>query len=306
MHVTLHVVLLVCSCVLVRTSSGLSYCSAVMAEGKAKKRLFEGDSELDEFGSVSAICSPTKFAKVHGVLTSVSPMRKSASGCGYFDGRLSDGEKSLRIVGFDTKVQQKLMDFHSWKEPVALLNCEIKQGKYSSNLELHMRKTTELQKSPAKLDADVQPDLIMLDELPQLDQYQTVSVNVKVLIVKIEEEVKRGLMKQDCTVGDTTGTATITLWEDNVGTLAEGESYMLSGVKVRSFKGQKYLSVPRDGFKVTPIEDISSVNTSSIDLEESMQDVQVCGVKYFTTYKACCSGKAKVDPTTETVGKCSR
>ena len=60
------------------------------------------------------------------------------------------------------------MDFNTQKEPVALLNCEVKQGKYSSNLELHMRKTMGVQKSPAKLDAaaissHVSPGHITLD-----------------------------------------------------------------------------------------------------------------------------------------------
>jgi hypothetical protein len=91
-----------------------------MAKGKGKKRLLEDESQLDEFGSVSEISSATKFAKVHGVIKSVSPMKKGASGCSYFDGNLSDGESSLRIVGFDTKIQQKLQYFHSRKEPI---NC---------------------------------------------------------------------------------------------------------------------------------------------------------------------------------------
>ena len=62
-----------------------------MVEGKTRKRVFEGDHELDEFSSVDL----PRFAKVHGVVMSASPMHKSASGCCYFDGKLSDGERSL-------------------------------------------------------------------------------------------------------------------------------------------------------------------------------------------------------------------
>ena len=240
-------------------------------------------------------------------------MCKGASGYGYFDGKLSDGENSLMIVGFDAKVQQKLMDFHSRKEPVALVNCQVKESKFSSTLELHMRKNTEVLKSPTKLDASAitsnsSSDLITLDELPKLDQYQTVSVNLKVINIKSEEEVKKGLVKQDCVVGDPTGTARITLWEDNVGVLAEGESYSLSGVKVRSFKGQKNLSIPKIGFQCMPIADIGTVCTTTPDIDEvhSIDRVQVQGVKYFDTYRACYSCKAKVNPTTDTIGKCTR
>ena len=199
------------------------------------------------------------------------------------------------------------MDFHSRKEPVALVNCQVKESKFSSTLELHMHKNTEVLKSPTKLDASAitsnsSSDLITLDELPKLDQYQTVSVNLKVINIKSEEE---GLVKQDCVVGDPTGTARITLWEDNVGVLAEGD---LSGVKVRSFKGQKYLSIPKIGFQCMPIADIGTVCTTTPDIDEvhSIDRVQVQGVKYFDTYRACYSCKAKVNPTTDTIGKCTR
>ena len=90
-----------------------------------------------------------------------------------------------------------------------------------------------------------------------------------------------------------------------MGVLAEGESYSLSGVKVRSFKGPKYLSIPKIGFQCMPIADIGTVCTTTPDIDEvhSIDRVQVQGVKYFDTYRAC---YAKVNPTTDTIGKCTR
>ena len=276
----------------------------------SRKRLFETGSQFDEYESVSEIRSPTKFAKVHGVLTSMSPMHKSPSGCHYFDGSLSDGAKSVRVVGFDSKVQQRLMDFHSRKEPVALVNCEVKQGKYSADLELHTRKITDVLKSPVKIDAaaivtNLPSDLITLDELPRLENFQTVSVNVKVLHVKTKEEVKKGLVKQDCYVGDATGTAKLTLWENNVGLIVEDQCYTLSGIKVRSFKGEKYLSIPKDGFSYVPIDDIGVVQ-EKIDDIHILHNVEIRAVKYFDAYKGCLTCSGKVSPTTDTIGKCNR
>ena len=49
-------------------------------------------------------------------------------------------------------------------------------------------------------------------------------------------KLKKGLVKQDCYVGDATGTAKLTLWENNVGLIVEDQCYTLSGIKVRSFK----------------------------------------------------------------------
>ena len=234
----------------------------------------------------------------------------STTGCHYFDGRFTDGNKTLRVVGFDTKIQQKLADFETTKEPVALLNCEVKEGKWNSGLEVHMRKSTEVQKSPTKLCAEaittsLSTGLITLDQLHTIDNFQRINVNIKVITVKPEEEVKKGLLKQDCIISDPTGTATVTLWEDSIGLLVESESYKLSGATVRSFKSTKYLSIPRHDFTIDSIDDIGTVMDASTETR-ILEDVEVRGVKFFDSYKGCYTCKGKVSPTTDKIGKCNR
>lgn len=52
-------------------------------------------SQIDE-------CQPS--ADIEGVLSVVSPLKKSKkSHCSYFDGELTDGKTSIRIVGFDAE-----------------------------------------------------------------------------------------------------------------------------------------------------------------------------------------------------------
>ena len=91
------------------------------------------------------------------MLTAVFPMKSSSSGSGikYFDDQLMDSEKQRRWVGFDPKVHQKLLDFHERKKPVALSDCEVKMSKYSSDLEVVVQNSSELQRSPNKFDFDV-------------------------------------------------------------------------------------------------------------------------------------------------------
>ena len=67
------------------------------------KRTFE---EVDNFDKVDkGIAS----ASVHGVLTSISPVKKGRKQ-NYFERKLSDGNSKLRFVGFDTKQQRKMSD----------------------------------------------------------------------------------------------------------------------------------------------------------------------------------------------------
>ena len=139
---------------------------------------------------------------MHCIVASVSKFKTSETGCNYFDGHLTDGEKTVRLVGFDSKVLQKLTDFRERKEPVAILNCEVKEGKWSSELEIHTKKSTDVLKSPTKLDASaivvtLPSGLITLSEIPKIANYQRVTVQIKVVSIKEEEAVKNGLIKQD-------------------------------------------------------------------------------------------------------------
>ena len=135
-----------------------------------------------------------------------------------------------------------------------------------------------------------------------------VNLKVKVITVKDEEKMNNGLIKQECVISDSTGNAKITAWEDNVDLFVEQNSYSITGVTVRSFKGQKFLSIPKDGFKSESIEDIGAVAQSNPELEtkRTLMNVQVCGVKFFDSYNGCYSCKSKVHATSDKLGKCNR
>ena len=60
--------------------------------------------EVEEFVEVGDVTHPSQNAKIHGVVNSLSPMKKSRN-CAYFDGEISDGKASLRIFGFDSAVR---------------------------------------------------------------------------------------------------------------------------------------------------------------------------------------------------------
>ena len=258
----------------------------------SKKRL------LDEFEQVSEIDRMSKRAKIHGVVQSLSPMQASSSGnTKYFCGEITDGKSNLRLVGFDTKQQQKLAEFHQKKDPVALLNCEIKPSKWGSQLEVLMRKDTELQKSPKKFNVASlvcnTSNEITLDQLQDLNSYQRVVATVKVVSTQEVKEVKSGLRKQDYIVGDATGAATVTLWENNIGALKVGASYKLSGMMVREFDGKKFLSMPKQDAEITSIPDIGAVMEEECAVAAGcyMEDA-VIGVVLLDTYSSCCICKS--------------
>ena len=76
-----------------------------------------------------------------------------------------------------------------------------------------------------------------------IQNYEIVSVEVKIINEREVEEIKPGLLKQDYRyiAADCIGTVTVTAWGDNVGTLTTHDLYRLTGAIVRIFDSMKYL-----------------------------------------------------------------
>ena len=61
-------------------------------------------------------------ATIHGVVTKMSPVKVSK----YFNGTLSDGRKSVRLVLFDPTLLLTLVSAFSEGSSVSLVNCLVK------------------------------------------------------------------------------------------------------------------------------------------------------------------------------------
>lgn len=71
---------------------------------------------LDEFEDLTLANTPSKSAKVEGVLTQLSPMKKGK----FFDRRLWQD-----LVGFDSKKQEELAQHKENEKPLIIENCQI-------------------------------------------------------------------------------------------------------------------------------------------------------------------------------------
>ena len=142
---------------------------------------------VEDFDDVASIVHGSPNAKVCGVVTELSPMKRGRS-CTYYDGELSDGRSKVRLFGFDAKSRESLNTFYEKKEGVAISSCEVKSSRSGGNFELLVRKQSTIEKSTKEFDcaeisknaAVVTSSSILLDGLPILSDNQRVDVKVKV------------------------------------------------------------------------------------------------------------------------------
>lgn len=138
---------------------------------------------------------------------------------------------------------------------------------------------------------------IQIADIGSLQTNQSVNTIVKVLAaqvpVGINTKDSRNLMKQDCTVGDSTGCRRLVLWQNDIGKLCEGKSYKLKGLTVRLYNLTKYLNAGPT-FSVELADDIGEV---SEDVDSNEQSSMIIGdidsVMFSEAYASCKSCKSK-------------
>ena len=201
------------------------------------------NTPLEEFASLKDV-KPTENAQVQGIVMSVTPMKKGQFAT-YFDAKITDEEKEIRVVGFSSNLRKRMAALEDKEEPVTLENCRIKKARFSDDLEIIVKPATTVHMSPKKLDiSKVIRSPISHRSVGSIDScnnYDKVSISAKVLSIQTPIKVAGGLTKQEVTVADDTGAIKVTLWECFIGYLHDETSYELKNLTVRTFKGEKYL-----------------------------------------------------------------
>ncbi|PMP60527.1 MAG: single-stranded DNA-binding protein [Caldisphaera sp.] len=102
---------------------------------------------------------------------------------------------------------------------------------------------------------------------------------ISVKVVKISEPRnvygKDGMSHKvsDVLVGDESGTIIMTLWDNNINKVKEGESIKVQNAYVSTFKGSMRLSLNKNGGNITVLEkEIENVNTGNNMSDRVVED----------------------------------
>ncbi len=83
------------------------------------------------------------------VIANVSPMMKGNTSS-FFEAKLADGEKQLRVVGFSLGHRKRQSSYQDKMAPMSLQNCRVKCAKQSGDLEIILKSSSLIQPSPKK------------------------------------------------------------------------------------------------------------------------------------------------------------
>ena len=252
----------------------------------------------DDIDNLETVSDTTaESSNIVGVLTTVTPMKRGKR-ASFFEAKLTDGQKSMRVVCFQPNQQDRLRRLKETKDSVALVGCEVKKSRFSEELKAVLKTSSQINSSPEKFklgDVGEEDSNIKLKSLAKKNNFEKVTLNVKVLRVEDVAKVSGNLKKQDITIADDTAAERLTLWEGDVGRMEEDECYRLCNIVVRSYQGVKYLSFPKAGADMTTIGDIGDVVVD--DLAEDFTTVDgavVIGVLTLDSYLASIVCKSKV------------
>ena len=108
-----------------------------------------------EIDTLDDITEPIPTASLHGVIQTLSQIKKGKQ-TNYYEGKLSIIEhSSQRFVGFKKSQQAKLKELMDNQQPVYLEDCEIKKAKRGNSMEILLKSSTTIHKSPKKFDTTV-------------------------------------------------------------------------------------------------------------------------------------------------------
>ena len=110
-------------------------------------------------------------------------------------------------------------------------------------------------------------------------------------------------------VADESGALCLSVWENEVNSMKQGESYRLENVSVREYVGKKLVSTSTKGSIIKAIPDIGQVDEQTQPGMENISKMsKVVGLQKFGTYAICfkCNSKVAVDEDDEEMGDCVR
>lgn len=125
--------------------------------------------------------------------------------------------------------------------------------------------------------------------------------------------VPKGLRKQELLIGDPSGTARLTVWDNEVGLMKEGGQLQAEWSCSVTIRGKKFLSTSKGSSCIKKVDDVGNMKegVNNIDDEDDVQhlkNVRIVGVQKVESYGGClkCGARVARDEGDEEMGVCAK
>ena len=254
----------------------------------------------DQIPDVSAtqknLChqATTEFvAYIHNI----SPLKKRS----YFDCQLQGKEETVRGVCFSPPKPKRFTSLSQANSPVKIKKFRIDT---KSNAEdLLMGHEVTIEHFPAiDFDKVKLPTMMNLSTIKSVCPGQIVTVTAKVTHLYPSKTVgSENLQLQHAIIADPSGTMKMTLWENFVGSIKQGDTYTFRDICVYKDKMSHeicLLNTAKSGSTIESAPQFQEVLPFTV-LESTMVNGEIIGVNQVASYLSCCKCKKKVDPSPE-------
>ena len=231
-----------------------------------------------------------------GYIHNLSPLKKGS----YFDCQLQGKEKTVQGVCF---LPPKLKRFTSLSEA----NSQVKIKKFridtKSNAEdLLIGHDVTIEHFPAiDFDKVKLPTTMNLSTIKSVCPGQIVTVTAQVTHLYPSKTVgSKNLQIQQAIIADPSGTMKMTLWENFVGSIKQGDTYTFRDICVYKDKmsHEICLNTAKSGSTVESAPQFQQVLPFTV-LESTTVNGKIIGVNQVASYLSCCKCNKKVNPRPE-------
>ena len=165
-------------------------------------------------------------ASMHGVVTRLSPMKQGKKSQ-YYEGNLTDGQRDIRLYGFNHLQHKQLQRFKESGESLKLVNCEVKKVAKgdAEKIELCVKPFSSIEESQESFTIRPVNKDLQLAAIAGMNDYEIITVRGEVHEIDSPIEVGNGLTKQDVLISDGVSSMKVTFWEENVGKVEPCKQY---------------------------------------------------------------------------------
>ena len=238
-----------------------------------------------------------------GYIHEVSPTKVSIKGSSYLSFYIQDKERVSKAICFSPEKRKLVESKAESCTPCKVTKYNKTKNETDGNV-LWINNSTRIDDAPdtlidfpyTKIKVEV-PSLTSINDLQNVQVNQLVTLHGKVLFGtnKSEKVGSKGLVKIEGFLVDETGSIAVTVWNDQIAQLEDGNCYEAHSVRLRQYNGEKYITTTPTstfqkllGCQLSISEEIIKDAVSMLQSQEiSCQSVQTVEITQYYSSIAC-------------------